>query len=483
MPVETNVVKNAQTVEYGKFVELKNDSRFPAVSVTRFQYPDQSNAFPGNQGVAPNQVVDVYPKYAVLTYDVSTGQSNGSPFGDNSSSDAFGRLRVSQQDTLLDSKNIYSKNNLLFDEVLSGTATANFSAYDSCVDLRTTANGDYAIRQTRVRFNYQPGKGMQFMFTGVFAPEANITKRVGAFQSLTAAPYEPSDGIFMEVTSSGPAFRVVKTQGTPHTHYAPQSAWNVDRLDGTGPSGITIDFTKAVLFVIDYEWLSIGRIRYGFYVNGKCYYAHYNGHMGELTGPYMTFSNQPVRYEIRQTGVGSGLLRQICSTCMIEGGQENIGKAFNVVGNAVTVQEDVYTPVLALRENPATPNLNNIIREVSVINSGTPGNPIHYSVFLNPLMTGGTLNFSPVANTIMLSAAGNGSISVTQGVSGYSLFGAFCASGQGAQAAPAGGDAIAGSLARFGTGVRGDPDTFVLAAKGFGGTATVYGSFNLLEKG
>lgn len=482
MSLESRVIKNAQTVEYGKFVEIKNDSRFPAISVTRVEYRDTSNAFPNNQGVPPLTSVEIYPKYAVLTYDTSTSVANGSPFGDNSSVDAFGRLRVSDPFTLLDSKNIYSKNTLLFDEVLNGTATSTFSAYDSCVDLRTVASGDYVVRQTRVRFNYQPGKSMQFMFTGVFAPEANIIKRVGAFQSLTAAPYDPSDGIFMEVTSTGPAFKVVKNQGTSHTHFAPQSAWNVDRLDGTGPSGITIDFTKAVLFTIDYEWLSIGRIRFGFYINGKCYYAHYNGHMGELTGPYMTFSNQPVRYEIRQTGAGSGLLRQICSTCIIEGGQDDIGKSYCVVGDAVVAQSNIYTPLLGLKLNPATPNLLNIIRQIDVVNTGNK--PVHFALFLNPQVTGGTLSYSSLANTNMLSAAGNGSITITEGVSGYKLKGAFCSSGQGAQSSPTGSDRVDASLAKFGTGIKGDADIIVLAAKGLGGTVdSVYGSVSLIEKG
>ena len=481
MSLEVKVIKNPTTVEYGKFVEIKDDSRFPAVSVTRYEYKDQSNAFPNNQGVPPATSVEVYPKYAVLTYDIATGQSNGSPFGDNSSVDAFGRLRVSQPYTLLDSKNIYFKNTLLFDEVLNGTATSTFSAYDSCVDLRTTATNDYVIRQTRVRYNYQPGKSMQYMFTGVFAPETNIIKRVGAFQSLTTAPYDPSDGMFMEVTSSGPAFKVIKTQGTLHTHYAPQSAWNVDKFDGTGPSGITLDFTKAVLFTIDYEWLAVGRIRFGFFVNGKCYYAHYNGHMGELTAPYMTYSNQPVRYEIRQTGAGSGLLRQICSTCIIEGGQDDIGKAYCVTDNATTVQENLYTPLLGLKLNSATPNLLNIIRQVDVINTGNYST--HYALFLNPLMTGGSLSFSPVANTTMLSSAGNSSITVTEGVSGYKIAGAFCGSGQGSQSSPTGGVTIDASLARFGCGIRGDSDIIVLAAKAFGGSSTMYGSIDLIEKG
>lgn len=432
---------------------------------------------------------DIY--YAILngvnahitnTVGISTAQTIPVTYADSSNLDAFGRLRVSEPYTLLDSKNIYSKNIFLFDEVLSGTATANFSAYDSCVDLKTNANGDYVIRQTRMRFNYQPGKSTIAMFTGVFKPEENIIKRVGLFQSLTAAPYEPSDGIFMEVLSSGPVFKVVKNQGTPHTHYAPQSAWNVDKFDGSGPSGYNLDFTKAVLFVIDYEWLSIGRIRFGFYINGKLCYAHYNGHMGELTGPYMTFSNQPVRYEIRQIGAGSGLLRQICSTVMIEGGQENIGREYNIDDGIVTAQDGVYTPILALKLNPTTSNIVNIIRQIDLVNTGNKA--AHYVLFCNPLITGGSLSFSPISNNVtMLSAAGNGSLTVTEGISGYRLAGGFCGVGQVGQSAPAGSQEIASNFARFGTGIKGDSDNLVLAAKGLGGTTTLYASINLIEKG
>lgn len=559
--INTNVVKSYQTAEYGKFVEL-TDSRFPAVSVVRTSFPDQSNAFPNNVGAPPLTSVDVYPKYGILSHitnfddlsitlsandvtigavelkdgnsglradvvdaggglnalrvisqdlestvdDVSIGDKQGNiasvnsalsalkvqvvntdlvpnkiAYADSSNLDAFGRLRVSHPYTLLDSKNIYSKNTFSFDEVLNGTGTSTFSAYDSCVDLRTNAPGDYVIRQTRVRFNYQPGKGMSYMFTGVFAPEVNIIKRVGAFQSLTVDPFEPSDGIFMEVTGDGPAFRIIKNQGSYHTNYAPQSAWNVDKFDGTGPSGKTIDFTKAVLFVIDYQWLAIGRVRFGFEVNGTLYYAHYDGHMGELIAPYMTYSNQPVRYEIRQTGAGSGLVRQICSTAMSEGGQENIGKEYNVENDLITVQSGIYTPILGLKLNPNTPNLLNIVKQIDIVNIGNK--PAHYALFINPQLSS-PLTFSPVSViSTMLSAAGNGTITVTEGVSGYRLVGNFCAAGQGAQSSPTNNQEIQANLARFGAGIKGDTDVIVLAAKGLGGTTDVYGSANLLEKG
>lgn len=60
MAIESNVVRNPQLVEYGKFVEIQNDSRFPPISVTRWDYRDSGYELSS---------VDVYPKYAVLTYN------------------------------------------------------------------------------------------------------------------------------------------------------------------------------------------------------------------------------------------------------------------------------------------------------------------------------------------------------------------------------------------------------------------------------
>lgn len=63
----SNVVTNYQTAEQGKFIQL-TDTNFPAISVTRSYYPDQTQAFPGNYGVPSITSVDIYPKYAVLSH-------------------------------------------------------------------------------------------------------------------------------------------------------------------------------------------------------------------------------------------------------------------------------------------------------------------------------------------------------------------------------------------------------------------------------
>lgn len=71
-----------QTAEYGKFLQLGEDSLFPPVSVVRLSYPDNSSAFPENSAVKPLSSLEIYPKYAVLTHivnpeDISVSLSAG----------------------------------------------------------------------------------------------------------------------------------------------------------------------------------------------------------------------------------------------------------------------------------------------------------------------------------------------------------------------------------------------------------------------
>lgn len=90
-------------------------------------------------------------------------------FGDSPSIDAFGRMRVADPNTLFDSKMLWDKQPLIWDEEItngSGNATSTHSVTDSRVRMHVEA-GDTIIRQTFMRFNYQPGKSQQAMFTGV----------------------------------------------------------------------------------------------------------------------------------------------------------------------------------------------------------------------------------------------------------------------------------------------------------------------------
>lgn len=78
----------------------------------------------------------------------------------------------------------------------------------------------------------------------------------------------------------------------------PQSQFNLDKMDGTGPSGVNLDLSKMQMFYLDYSWYGAGFIRWGFRGNnGDVVYAHKLMNNNVNYEAYMRSGNLPARYE------------------------------------------------------------------------------------------------------------------------------------------------------------------------------------------
>jgi hypothetical protein len=78
----------------------------------------------------------------------------------------------------------------------------------------------------------------------------------------------------------------------------PQSQWNIDKCDGTGPSGYNIDLTKMQMFYIDYSWYGAGAVRWGFRgPKGNIIYVHKQQNNNLNATAYMRSGNLSARYE------------------------------------------------------------------------------------------------------------------------------------------------------------------------------------------
>jgi hypothetical protein len=233
--------------------------------------------------------------------------------------DAFGRLRVSQPFTLFDSQNRYAADPS-FDTSLTGSGTSTFLTNESAVSLAvTTASGDKVVRQTKRCFPYQPGKSLSFLMTFVMAAaKTNLRQRVGYFDS--------NNGLFLQRNGTELSFIIRSYTGgsVDDTRKVIQSAWNGDKLDGSGASGITLDTTKAQILFADFEWLGVGSVRVGFVIDGQYITAHTFDNANEVTSVYMQTATLPLRIEIENTAAtaSSSSMKQICSTVISEGGYE-----------------------------------------------------------------------------------------------------------------------------------------------------------------
>jgi len=267
-------------------------------------------------------------------------------FLDGPDKDAFGRLRTSDPVTLFASQFQYDAQPLLWESALVGTGSVTHLPNESSIQMRVAASGDSVIRQSRVYTRYKPGKSLLVALTFVMgAGVTNVRKRLGYFDA--------NNGIYLE--QDGTAVSIVRrtyTSGSAVNNAVLQAAWNIDKFDGTGPSGITLDLSKAQILMMDLQWLGVGRVRVGFDIDGVFWPAHQFLNANNLTTVYMTTANLPLRYELVATDTigGNVDLIQICSMVTSEGGFEtDFGFPRSVANGVVPISVTTRRPVLTIR--------------------------------------------------------------------------------------------------------------------------------------
>jgi hypothetical protein len=344
--------------------------------------------------------------------------------GDTAAADSFARLRTSDPTSLFDSQLQYDLSPLLWESSItnnSGSAAVAHLPNESGARLTVGAN-DTVVRQTRGYYRYQPGKSQLIMMTfGGFTTATDVTRRAGYFDG--------SNGIFYQVASSTPSFvQRSSVSGSAVSSSIPQSAWNIDKLDGTGVSGITLDTTKSQILIIDLEWLGVGRVRCGFVIGGKIIYAHEFQNSNALASSYMTTANLPLRYEIDALiGVaGTHTFTQICNQIASEGGftSEN-GFPFSFSNGATLISVTTRRPVLSIRPRAL---FNSITNRGSII----PENVAIYSDDVTAYweaIYGGTLTGPAFANVDATYSGVEGDVAATAITGGILIASGFSPAG------------------------------------------------------
>lgn len=292
--------------------------------------------------------------------------NNKVQFQDSASNDAFGRLRVSEPYTLFDSKQIVHGQNLIYDTVISGGSSTYVQTGASTTLTVSGGNNSYVIRQTKPRFNYQTAKSILVLLTGVVPQELNVIKRVGYFDSNTTLPYNQYNGLYFEIGNDGLSVNIAKNGVVRKVL---RNDWNIDKMDGTGVFKKTLDMSKSQIFVMDAEWLGVGRVRFGFNIDGLTYYVHEFLNANNIIGVYSQYLNLPIRYEIRSIG-GNGSLEQICASVASEGGLDPTGVYRTIKrDSSIAINTGIFRPILAIRLKPDSIVGNVLLENLSILNT------------------------------------------------------------------------------------------------------------------
>lgn len=332
----------------------------------------------------------IYNSFTEITRGSTIQYAQNVTYGDTALNDAFGRLRMSAPECVFDSYEIQGKKTTFWTEGHTGTVTCTHVANQSAIQFAPSlTSGNKITRSSRKLSLYTPGSSLMVLCSGVMgAGQTGSAQRIGFFDSQNGIFFEQKDGAMGAVIRS-------YTTGTADDTRVEQEDWNIDPMDGTGPSGIELDFTKTQIFWFDLEWLGVGRVRFGFVHQGKIYVCHEAYHNNSLSKVYMTSPMLPVTYEVENiTTVTAALddFRQICCSVLREGGESTSTKHQNV-NNGVTpiaITSTAYVPVIALQLQTAYCGKGMIKPdEIDLLTQGSSKDTL-FEVLYNPTVEGGT---------------------------------------------------------------------------------------------
>jgi hypothetical protein len=407
---------------------------------------------------------------SAASWPLPTGAATDATFQNSSLIDEFGRLRVTAVETLFDSKQIFSNDPLFWDdqETSGGGTTSSWTA-DSAVSVMGVAlsTAGVRVRQTFLHMNYEPGKTQLIYLTGnlrLSGGGTGITARIGYFHE--------TNGLFFE--NAAGTVRVVRrthVSGSTVDNAVTQASWNLDTMAGAGPSGITLDWTKHQILVIDFAWLGVGRVRFGVEVGGRIYYVHEMLHSNVLNSVYMSTPNLPLRFELTNSGTGvASTMTHGCSTVISEGGADPANGVLHYTSTTTLIDANAAGTLYALLGiKLKTTALGQTVQMLAASVIALTADDFEWQLLLDPTVAG-TFTYADLANTNLQAAYGATANTVTGGI------------------AVAGGQAQAGSLSeqlgsamRLGSSIAGTPQAFVLAARPRTINADFHGSLSWRE--
>ena len=330
-----------------------------------------------------------YSGYSIIDSDVS--------IKDSANLDAFSRLRISSPLTLFSSQFTYNLNPLLFEQITSGTgATISHNAQNRYANLNfsSTPTGGKSLMQSYEYLPYQPGKSQLSFITFNFeSTAANVLKFAGYSDGV--------NGVEFQLDGTTKQFKLFSSTTQGNITVA-QSSWNLDKLDGSGASGITLDITKVQILVIDLQALYAGRVRIGFDIGGSIVYAHQFNHSNAITPPYLATASLPIRCGMTCTGTSTTSMYFLCCAVISEGGNDDVnsfGYTFQQQSGSISVTTSP-THAITLRPKTTFNGITNRARvayiDAEIYNAGNQ--PVYWQLVLGQGLTG-TTTFNNVNST------------------------------------------------------------------------------------
>lgn len=278
----------------------------------------------------------------------------------------------------------------------SGSLTAP-TANNPWVGLTTTtASGDKVEYLSKLYQRYWAYRTHRCTFAISFdTAQENYVQRAGMFDA--------NDGWFFQFDSNGlHAVHRTATSGSPVDTTISLADFNLDKLDGNGPSGLSLgrdlQFDRGITYGIQYNWYGTQVIKYFLTYGGQIIPLHEIVFSGQLDGvPFTRTASLPIRFETENTdttAAGATMRVGSCSHAVADDIGRDIYYQFSVSTGttpATANSTTVWTDVLAIRPKATVSSIpNRALFELAHWQLLAESNSIEYRIIDNVTYTGGT---------------------------------------------------------------------------------------------
>lgn len=302
--------------------------------------------------------------------------------GDSASLDAFGRQRISDQGFRADAMFTYDKLPLLFNEDAAGAGIATHDADLRAVWISTggLAAGDRMRFLLQTYTPYTPGNSQEIVITGTLNPDGadftNVRGEIGYGDAANGVGFrydELGASIFLRSSISGSPVDLIEVH---------QEEWDNPVND--------VDWTKSQIFIIDFQSLAVGRVRFYLDRGGIAVLVHTIENDNLRVGPYWQIATLPPYWSIENLDVANDVCRilAICVTVKSEGAPDQIDlPGFSFTASRAASLKAVSTtliPVLSLRLKSTFNTLPNHGLAIPIGLQIQANNPLYWVIVKNP---------------------------------------------------------------------------------------------------
>ncbi len=320
--------------------------------------------------------------------------------------DAFSRIRVSAPSYRFDSQFTYQIDSDLWDTAtISGTGSVTYDSTNRCAVVSSDSGvAGHNVIQSHYHAPYTPGRSQLAILTFCFG--ASLTT---AGEERGVGYYDGTNGVYLVQKSTGVHLGLDSSTANGDELIA-QASWNVDPMNGTGPSGLTLDLTKTQILVISLQALYAGRVTVGFDIEGTIYPIHIFDHSNMSPHPYIGQASLPVRYWTKSAVASAAdvTMDAICASVISEGGailQDMQGRPFASYG---TLSNAASGTILVIRCKQQLNSINqNAIVAPTDINVTVGDAACWIEIRRNATVSAGTFTSVDASSTVEESFAGN----------------------------------------------------------------------------